>query len=382
MRQGAQVTPPLTGFTIGITGDRRADEQAELLQRRGATVLHGPMIETRALADSPELQRACESLLETPPDVLIATTGVGIRSWMEAADGLGLGDPLRRMLSEVEVLARSPKAAGALLTAGLPLHWQATGERAQNVVDHLASRDLTGVRIAVQRDGAEQPVMAETLAQRGANVVDVPIYRWVFPQDTGPAHRLLDALVDRQLDAITVTSSPALANLFALASDRPDTAAVHAALASEVLVACVGPVCTASAEAAGITRIVQPERFRLGSMVKELADALAATAWRLEIGPIALRVQGGLIRVTDTVAGEHQVRLPRREHQLLARLASAMGSVVSKAELGRDVWGPDVDLHVVEVTIGRLRTNLATASGAVVTVPRRGYRLAAPPLRS
>ena len=375
------MTPPLTGFTIGITGDRRADEQAELLQRRGATVLHGPMIETRALADSPELQRACESLLETPPDVLIATTGVGIRSWMEAADGLGLGAPLRHMLAEVEVLARSPKAAGALLTAGLPLHWQATGERAQDVVDHLASRDLAGVRIAVQRDGAEQPVMAETLAQRGANVVDVPIYRWVFPRDTAPAHRLLDALVDRQLDAITVTSSPALANLYALASQRPDTAAVHAALATEVLVASVGPVCTASAQAAGISRIVQPDRFRLGSMVKELADALVATAWRLETGPITLQVQGGLIRVTDT-SGEHQVRLPRREQQLLARLANAAGSVVSKAELGRDVWGPDVDLHVVEVTIGRLRANLATASGAVVTVPRRGYRLAAPPLRS
>ena len=169
------MTSPLTGFTIGITGDRRAGEQAELLKRRGATVIHGPMIETLALADTPELRLACESLLANPPDVMIATTGVGIRSWMEAADGLGLGNSLRRVLGHVEVLARSPKAAGALLTAGLPLHWQATGEQAQDVIDYLAERNLAGLRIAVQRDGADEPVMAETLAKRGAEVVDIPV---------------------------------------------------------------------------------------------------------------------------------------------------------------------------------------------------------------
>ena len=381
MRQGAPVTSPLTGFTIGITGDRRAGEQAELLQRRGATVIHGPMIETLALADSPELRLACESLLANPPDVMIATTGVGIRSWMEAADGLGLGNSLRRVLGHVEVLARSPKAAGALLTAGLPLHWQAKGEQAQNVIDYLAERNLAGLRIAVQRDGADEPVMAETLAKRGAEVVDIPIYRWVFPRDTGPAHRLLDSLVDRQLDAITVTSSPALANLFALAADRPDVKAVHATLATEVLVACVGPVCTASARKAGITRIVQPDRYRIGSMVKELADELAAAAWHLEVDAVSLTVQGGQIMVDAPSNGPiaHQARLPRREQQLLARLAAAAGRVVSKSELGRDVWGPDIDLHVVEVTVGRLRANLGAASGAIVTVPRRGYRLAAAP---
>ncbi|MBA3281378.1 MAG: uroporphyrinogen-III synthase, partial [Acidimicrobiia bacterium] len=271
----------LAGFTVGITGDRRSDEQAELLRRRGAAVVHGPTIETRPLADGPELRQACESLLTEPPDLLVATTGVGIRSWMEAADGLGMGDGLRAVLAGSEVVARSPKAAGALLTAGLPLHWQAPGERTQDLLDHLAERDLTDVRVAVQRDGADEPALANELTARGARVVDVPIYRWFLPSEPAPAHRLLDALVNGHLDAITVTSSPALANLFTLAAGRTDVDAVHAALTAEVLVACVGPVCSASARAAGISRIVEPARFRLGSMVKRLTDALAATAWCL-----------------------------------------------------------------------------------------------------
>lgn len=367
----------LAGFTVGITGDRRSDEQAELLRRRGAGVVHGPTIETRPLSDSPELRQACDSLLAEPPALLVATTGVGIRSWMEAADGLGLGERLRAELAGTEVLARSPKAAGALLTAELPLHWQAPGERTQDVLDHLAGRDLAGLRVAVQRDGADEAFLARELTARGARVVDVPIYRWVLPTDPAPAHRLLDALVERQLDAITVTSSPALANLFALAADRSDFEAVYAALATEVLVACVGPVCSATAHAAGITRIVQPDRYRLGSMVKRLADALAATAWRLPVDGASLMVQGGLATVDDV-----EVRLPRRQQLVLAQLADAGGAVVAKSELARTVWGLETGPHVVEVTVGRLRANLAPAGGAVITVPRRGYRLVAAPIRA
>ena len=40
------VRRPLAGYTIGITGHRRWEEQAEMLSRRGARVLHGPTMTT------------------------------------------------------------------------------------------------------------------------------------------------------------------------------------------------------------------------------------------------------------------------------------------------------------------------------------------------
>ena len=43
---------PLAGYTIGVTADRRAEEQAQLLERRGARVLHGPTIRTLPLAET------------------------------------------------------------------------------------------------------------------------------------------------------------------------------------------------------------------------------------------------------------------------------------------------------------------------------------------
>ena len=81
---------PLSGFEIGITADRRADEQIRLLTGRGAECLHGPVIKTHPFDSDEDLREATESVISAPPDLLVATTGVGVRSWLEAADALHL----------------------------------------------------------------------------------------------------------------------------------------------------------------------------------------------------------------------------------------------------------------------------------------------------
>ena len=54
------------GFVVGITADRRWEEQAELLRRRGATVVHGPCMDTLYLADDDDLRRATVDVIEQP----------------------------------------------------------------------------------------------------------------------------------------------------------------------------------------------------------------------------------------------------------------------------------------------------------------------------
>src|SRR5207247_3950301 len=72
---------PLKGCTIGVTADRRWQEQAELLARRGATVVHGPTIATVYLNNDERLRRVTEGLIASPPDFLVANTGIGMRAW-------------------------------------------------------------------------------------------------------------------------------------------------------------------------------------------------------------------------------------------------------------------------------------------------------------
>jgi uroporphyrinogen-III synthase len=364
---------PLDGFTVGVTADRRADEQAELLRRRGADVVHGPVIRTLALADGPELAAATEAVIADPPDTLVALTGLGIRSWFEAADGHDRGDGLRAALAGATVVARGPKAAGALATVGLDASWRAPGESSAEVEVHLGP-DLAGRTIAVQRDGAAEPHLARALAHAGARVVDVPVYRWVLPDDLAPATSLIATLADGGLDAVTFTSAAAISNLFAIAADTGGEAlvtAVRDALRGPVLPVCVGPVSAARLARHGVDRPVHPARWRLGPMVRCLAETLATRRRVVVLGGVAAIVQG-----TSVAVGTDVVGLSRREAQLLAALVDADGAVVGKDRLVRTVWEPGTDPHVVEVTVARLRRRLGPAGDALQTVPRRGYRLA------
>ena len=95
MHDQGQPHGPLAGFTVGVTAARRADELGALLQRRGAAVLHAPALRIVPLADDTELLAATKGLIDHAPDVAVATTAIGFRGWVEAADGWGLGEQLR-----------------------------------------------------------------------------------------------------------------------------------------------------------------------------------------------------------------------------------------------------------------------------------------------
>lgn len=364
--------PPLAGFTVGVTADRRAAEQAELLRRRGAEVVHGPVIRTLPLTDGPALEAATEALIAEPPDTLVALTALGIRSWFEAADGRERGDALRAALSGATILARGPKAAGALATIGLEAAWRAPGESSAELAAHLGPA-LGGRRIAVQRDGAAEPVFARALAAAGADVVDVPVYRWELPDDRAPAASLAGAVAEGALDAVTFTSAAAISNLFAIAAEvgGPDLVdGVRAALCGPVVPVCVGPVSAARLAEHGVARPVHPGRFRLGPMVRRVEEELAPRRRVVPLGAGTAVVQGTAVAVGDEV-----VSLSRREAQVLGALVDAGGAVVAKERLARTVWEPGTDPHVVEVTVARLRRRLGPVGAALQTVPRRGYRL-------
>ncbi|MBC3627402.1 uroporphyrinogen-III synthase, partial [Klebsiella sp. Kpp] len=71
------MTGPLAGYTVGVTGHRRWEEQAEMLTRRGAQVVHGPVMRTSLLHDAAATLAATEEALREPIDLLVLTTGIG-----------------------------------------------------------------------------------------------------------------------------------------------------------------------------------------------------------------------------------------------------------------------------------------------------------------
>src|SRR5438067_11461586 len=105
--------PALAGYTVGITAARRREELGGALERRGARVVYGPAIRIVPLADDSELLEATKRCLDTPLDYVVATTGIGFRGWMDAAETWGLAEPLVAALSGSASLARGAQVRGA-----------------------------------------------------------------------------------------------------------------------------------------------------------------------------------------------------------------------------------------------------------------------------
>jgi len=362
--------PALAGYTVGITAARRREELGAALERRGARVLYGPAIRILPLADDTELLEATKRCLAAPLDHVVATTGIGFRGWLDAAETWGMADDLYRALEAATILARGPKARGAVRAGGLREAWSPESESSTEVVEHvLANYDLTGARIAVQLHGEPLPDLVQALRAAGADVIEVPVYRWVPPEDEQPLRRLIEATATTNVDCVTFTSAPAAVNFLRTADDLGCRAEVLSALKGPVLAAAVGSVTAGPLLAADIP-VTMPNRFRLGALVKEVVDQLPARAQVLAPAGHRLELRGHAVLLDDEL-----VPVPGAGMALLRELAAKPGQVFSRVALGRLLPGESSEGHAVEVAIARLRTALGDPA-VIQTVVKRGYRLA------
>ncbi|MGW8380055.1 uroporphyrinogen-III synthase [Streptomyces sp. ODS28] len=368
----ARAARPLEGFTVGVTAARRAEELGTLLQRRGAEVQHAPALRIVPLADDGELLDATKELIRHAPDVVIATTAIGFRGWVEAAEGWGLGAGLLERLGETELLARGPKVRGAIRAAGLTERWSPASESMAEVLERLLEEGVQGRRIVIQLHGEPLPGFVESLRAGGAEVVGVPVYRWMPPEDIGPVDRLIDAVLARGVDALTFTSAPAASSLLRRAEERGVRDELLEALRGDVLAACVGPVTALPLEGLEVPT-VQPERFRLGPLVQLLCTELPGRARPLPVAGHRLEIRGHAVLLDGELRP-----VPPAGMALLRALARRPGWVVSRAELLRALPGAGRDEHAVETAMARVRTALG-APRVIQTVVKRGYRLALDP---
>lgn len=368
---------PLEGFTVGVTAARRADELSTILTRRGANIVAVPAIRIIPLADDTELARVTGQLVADPPQITVATTGIGFRGWMEAAEGWGLAEDLRGTLAGTRLLARGPKAKGAIRAAELREEWSPASESSAEVLDHLLAEGVEGVRVAVQLHGATTewepvPDFCEVLRCAGADVVPVPVYRWVPPEDQGPMDRLIESIITSGLDCVTFTSAPAVASMLMRAKETGTLEAVLHALRTRVLAACVGSITAAPLEELGVSTTM-PARARLGALARHVAEELPRRANRIHAAGHELSVRGGCVVVDGAVR-----QLAPAPMALMRALARQPGRVVSRGDLLAALPGGGADTHAVETGIARLRAGLG-APKVVQTVVKRGYRLALDP---
>src|SRR5688500_165902 len=357
---------PLGGWTVAVTAERRAREQMDLLQRRGATVMLAPTVRGERVGDS-VLRAATAAVVDRPPDLWVACTAQGVQSWVATAWSWGLGPALTRTLRDATLVARGASTAGALVGEGFDVDWRSGADTLAELLDHLGDRGVGGLHVGVLPPGGDVAWFTGALSDLGAEVTEVPVYRLEPPEPDAALSRLRDAAALHELDAVTFTCRAAARNLVAAGGpalvDRLNTA--------NVICACVGPLTAEAARAAGMANVVTAEPSRLGSMIGLLADHLGRRGRDFDVAGLAVRVQGARVSVDGS-----EVRLTPRERTLLEAIVAAGGAVLSKRTLAQVAWAGTVSEHTVEVTVNRLRAKLGPAAVALETTNRRGYRLA------
>jgi uroporphyrinogen-III synthase len=366
---------PLVGCVVAITSDRRREELAALLRRRGADVLMAPTMRIVPLHDDHMLRAATEECLRGPLDYAVATTGIGWRAWMSTAEGWGLADQLNAVLTRAAVAARGPKAMGAIRAGGLREVYSPPSESSPELLEWLLAQKLAGTRIAVQLHGSDDTGFLNALRSADAEVVPVPVYQWGPPEDPAAVVRLVDAVVRRQVHAVAFTSAPGAAAFLQAAENSGNLGRVIDALTSDVLPACIGSICASPLALHGIVP-VWPERGRLGSLARVITEELPPRVRRrLNTPGRDIVVQGNAVLIDG-----RPVALSPLPAGVLRELARNPGRVLSRAELLRRVWsGMRRDEHAVEATVARLRSSLGDHGDVIATVTKRGYRLAVEP---
>ncbi|HWS50521.1 MAG TPA: uroporphyrinogen-III synthase [Microbacterium sp.] len=361
----------LAGCTIIVAADRRASDLATALERRGAEVRRAPALTIVPNADDAELLRRTERLLVSPPDIVVVTTGVGFRGWMDAAHEHGLDERLAQAFAGAQFIARGPKAHGAIQQAGFTADWVAESETSAEVGAYLRASRIAGKRIVVQHHGAGADGLDEQLAAEGADVVSITVYRWGPPPDPEVVRRSVIHAGSGEADAVLFTSAPGASSWLRAAEDAGVSESIsRRASEGRLLLAAVGPITAGPLLEAGM-RTTVADRGRLGSLARCViahfggghAPALHTAAGRIEVRSGGVVVDGSLIPLSRTAVG------------LLEALFSARGNVLSRSELGRVLPGAERNPHAVEVAVARLREALGDID-LVRTVVKRGYRLA------
>jgi uroporphyrinogen-III synthase len=363
------MTDQLAGFAVVLTSDRRSNELVAAFARRGATVLQAPTLRIVPLAEDSELVHATQDVIDRPPDDVIVTTGIGFRGWMEGADAAGLAPQLSAVLSQARLLARGPKARGAIRAAGMVEEWAATSETTTEVVDKLLAEGVEGRRVTLQLHGTTDDALVARLTEAGAEVQQVPVYRWGPSPDPAAVLRAIEATCLRAVDAVVFTSAPgsqAFLDAAEAAGRLPD---LVAALREDVVAAAVGSITAGPLTALGLDVLI-PDRFRLGALVRSVAEHLSSSRVLVRQTP------GGLLELRGQAAtlDGRPLALSPAPLAMLRAVARRPGQVLDRATLLASLPGAG-DLHAVEVAIARLRSGLG-CGGVVETVVKRGYRLA------
>lgn len=281
----------LNGLTVAVTGSRRASELAKMISSMGGIPYIAPTVGIGArTASEAHIEALVKSVKEA--DYVVFMTGPGVFALMEMTEKLGLKKDLVEALKKVAIVARSQKPKDALQkfelsTRIVPVDTH--DNTAEGIAKEMLKYDLDDKKVVVLWHGIQESVLNERLEKVGAKVSDFQVYdystkltesgakvlsrmgfQFVEPDEKKVIELIKDAAAGK-IDVITFTSPPSARNLFAIAEKHDLSMTLKDAM-NRIIVVAVGMPTREAIEENGVKVDVMPEIYKMGPMIKALAE--------------------------------------------------------------------------------------------------------------
>jgi uroporphyrinogen-III synthase len=260
----------LRGKRVAVLESRLGRELADLVAGRGAEPFHAPALAELPDLDPQAIAALVASLESRPAKLAVFQTGVGTKALFAATDALSLTEKFLSLLKAATVAVRGPKPTGALRGRGVHIDRSAADPfTTKELLACIHDVPVKGARVIVQRHGSANRELDRALEARGAEVIEIPTYRWSLPPDTAPLVELAARLERGEMDAVLFTNAEQVRNFFAVSKDRDLKAALN-----RTFVASIGPVASAALREAGVKVALEARPPKLGALLSAVDKAL------------------------------------------------------------------------------------------------------------
>lgn len=254
---------PLQGLKIVITRQvEKAQELKRKLEKEGAVPILFPTIKT-----VPVVETEYESELKKLPvyDWIIFTSANSVKYFFALLEKYGLMLP-----ASLKVAAIGAATASALNKKGIEVDLQPEKAVGESLVEAFSALDLRAKKILFPRAKIARELVAEELAQMGAEVKVLVVYQTI------PCTDYLENFLkefEKGVDIVTFTSASTAKNFFHLLEDKVDRERLK-----RLKIVCIGPVTAEAVAELGYRVDATAKEYNTDGLVETLKE-LALNNW-------------------------------------------------------------------------------------------------------
>jgi uroporphyrinogen-III synthase len=263
------------GLRVLSLESRRANEVAKLIRTYGGEALTAPAMREISLESNKPVIEFAEALMRGAFDLVIFTTGVGVRSLVKIVSDVMDRERFLTALRSVKIAARGPKSSSALRELQVPITvvspepftWRAM----MSALEKELGSSLEGMNLAVQEYGTSNPELLTALAEKSISITRLLVYQWALPEDVQPLREAVLALAHGHVDIILFMNAGQVMHLFLMAERMGYADALHEGFRS-TLIGSIGPSTTEGMAAYGLHPDYEPTQSKMGFLINELAQ--------------------------------------------------------------------------------------------------------------